>query len=121
VCYRPGARGGRGASGGGQLQLAAQGGREPLQGRLGRVAGTAFDPADVSLRNARQVGELTLGKTPGLTGVVVLEAKSDARLEPLAQFSCAGRLGGLTGSGPPTRTRYRSTSTGVRASRGRSG
>src|SRR5258708_35611715 len=99
-CGRRGGGGRRGASGGGRRRLAAGGGREPLQGGLGRVAGTAFDPADVSLRNARQVGELTLREAPGLAGVVVLEAEGDARLEPLAQFSFAGRLGGLTGGGP---------------------
>ena len=83
-----------------QFKLAAKGHGYTLQGRLGRVAGTALDTADVSLRNVGKLRELALRETLSHTGVTVLKAESDPHRQPLAQLRFAGRLSCFTLSYP---------------------
>ena len=60
-----------------QLEAPVQGVREALHRRPGRVAGTALDPADISLRDASQAGQLSLRQAAANAGIAELKPQGD--------------------------------------------
>src|SRR5579875_3526562 len=78
-----------------EFQVLLQGTSQALQRRLGRVASTALDAADVGLADSGSFGQFALRHPAGHTGVPELQAKLDGGLKPPAQRSLAERLGHL--------------------------